>query len=154
MASSAVSITQDRIRTGRTFGQRASSRFQAPPRKANSRPLATTALSLFVAFAFWGGVQASDAVHGEVRGHTWDGQRMSAIEPWAMTLGGMPWFAAAAVVLAIAGLYVGFGIAPADFQQGEGYRIIFIHVPAAWLSMFLRSRSPFSCASAIAVSPA
>lgn len=59
-------------------------------------PLATTAISLFVAFALWGGVQASDAVHGEVRGHTWDGQRMSAIEPWAMTWGklaGAPAFA-------------------------------------------------------------
>jgi heme exporter protein C len=28
-------------------------------------------------------------------------------------------------------------IAPTDFQQGEGYRIIFVHVPAAWFSMFL-----------------
>ena len=35
------------------------------------------------------------------------------------------------------GLYVGFFVAPTDFQQGEVYRIIFIHVPAAWMSMFL-----------------
>jgi heme exporter protein C len=48
-----------------------------------------------------------------------------------------PWFAVAAVLLAVAGLYVGFGIAPADFQQGEVYRIIFIHVPAAWMAMFI-----------------
>ena len=48
-----------------------------------------------------------------------------------------PWFAIAAVVLAIAGLWIGFGIAPTDFQQGEAYRIIFIHVPAAWMSMFI-----------------
>ena len=47
-----------------------------------------------------------------------------------------PWFAAAAVALAAAGLWVGFGIAPADFQQGEVYRIIFIHVPSAWMAMF------------------
>ena len=49
----------------------------------------------------------------------------------------MPWFAAAAVALAAAGLWVGFGIAPADFQQGEVYRIIFIHVPSAWMAMFI-----------------
>jgi len=49
----------------------------------------------------------------------------------------LPFFAAAAVVLAAAGLYVGFGIAPTDFQQGEVYRIIFIHVPSAWMAMFV-----------------
>ena len=48
-----------------------------------------------------------------------------------------PWFAWLAAVCAIAGLWIGFGIAPTDFQQGEAYRIIFIHVPAAWMSMFL-----------------
>src|SRR3989442_9907024 len=42
-----------------------------------------------------------------------------------------------AVVFAIAGLYTGFVVAPTDAQQGEAYRIIFIHVPAAWMSMFL-----------------
>jgi heme exporter protein C len=40
-------------------------------------------------------------------------------------------------LLTIAGLYVGFGIAPTDFQQGEVYRIIFIHVPSAWMAMFI-----------------
>ena len=35
------------------------------------------------------------------------------------------------------GLYVGFFVAPTDRQQGEAYRIIFIHVPAAWMSMFI-----------------
>jgi heme exporter protein C len=44
---------------------------------------------------------------------------------------------AGAAVLAAAGLYVGFFVAPTDAQQGEAYRIIFIHVPAAWMSMFL-----------------
>ena len=42
-----------------------------------------------------------------------------------------------AVPLTVAGLYVGFVVAPTDAQQGEVYRIIFIHVPAAWMSMFL-----------------
>ena len=48
-----------------------------------------------------------------------------------------PWFALLAGALAVAGLYVGFVVAPTDAQQGEVYRIIFIHVPAAWLSMFI-----------------
>jgi heme exporter protein C len=49
----------------------------------------------------------------------------------------VPWFAVLAVILATVGLYIGFFVAPTDFQQGEGYRIIFIHVPAAWMSMFI-----------------
>ncbi len=48
-----------------------------------------------------------------------------------------PWFGSAAALVALYGLYIGFFVAPTDFQQGEAYRIIFIHVPAAWLSMFL-----------------
>jgi heme exporter protein C len=48
-----------------------------------------------------------------------------------------PVCAAGAALLAVAGLYVGFFVAPTDAQQGEAYRIIFIHVAAAWMSMFL-----------------
>ena len=48
-----------------------------------------------------------------------------------------PWFAALAAVLALAGMYLGFFVAPTDFQQGEGYRIIFVHVPASWMSMVI-----------------
>ncbi len=47
----------------------------------------------------------------------------------------VPWFAIAAVVLTAAGLYLGLWAAPTDAQQGEAYRIIFVHVPAAWMSM-------------------
>jgi heme exporter protein C len=47
----------------------------------------------------------------------------------------LPWLWTAAAVLAYAGLYIGFFVAPTDAQQGEAYRIIFIHVPAAWMSM-------------------
>ena len=47
------------------------------------------------------------------------------------------WCGAAAVLLTLAGLYIGFFVAPTDAQQGEAYRIIFIHVPAAWMSMFI-----------------
>jgi len=49
----------------------------------------------------------------------------------------IPWFSSGAAILFATGLFVGFFIAPPDFQQGEAYRIIFIHVPAAWMGMFL-----------------
>ncbi|MFI4981399.1 MAG: heme ABC transporter permease CcmC [Nevskiales bacterium] len=49
----------------------------------------------------------------------------------------IPWFAALAVLFGIAGLWLGFFVAPTDATQGEAYRIIFIHVPASWLSMFI-----------------
>ncbi|HEU4457871.1 MAG TPA: heme ABC transporter permease CcmC [Methylibium sp.] len=49
----------------------------------------------------------------------------------------LPWLWAAAAVLAALGLYRGFFVAPTDATQGEVYRIIFIHVPAAWMSMLL-----------------
>lgn len=49
----------------------------------------------------------------------------------------IPWFTVVAVALMGVGLYMGFFVAPTDFQQGESYRIIFVHVPAAWMSMFL-----------------
>ncbi len=49
----------------------------------------------------------------------------------------VPWFAAAAAIFGAIGLYVGFFVAPTDFQQGEAYRIIFVHVPASWMSMFV-----------------
>jgi heme exporter protein C len=49
----------------------------------------------------------------------------------------IPWLWATTIVLAVIGLYIGFFVAPTDATQGESYRIIFIHVPAAWISMVL-----------------
>jgi heme exporter protein C len=49
----------------------------------------------------------------------------------------LPWFAVSAALLALLGLTIGLLVAPTDFQQGEIYRIIFIHVPAAWMAMFV-----------------
>jgi heme exporter protein C len=49
----------------------------------------------------------------------------------------VPWLYALAALTAVAGLYVGFFVAPTDATQGQVYRVIFIHVPAAWLSMLL-----------------
>ena len=47
----------------------------------------------------------------------------------------LPWFAWPAALLIATGLVWGLAIAPADYQQGNSYRIIFIHVPAASLAM-------------------
>tara|TARA_R110002124_G_scaffold93072_4_gene236408 strand:- start:1513 stop:2244 length:732 start_codon:yes stop_codon:yes gene_type:complete len=47
-----------------------------------------------------------------------------------------PWLAGATIVLAAAGLYLGLFASPADYQQGETVRIMYVHVPAAWMSLF------------------
>jgi heme exporter protein C len=49
----------------------------------------------------------------------------------------IPWFAAPAAILFVVGMYIGFFVAPPDAVQSEAYRIIFIHVPASILSMFI-----------------
>jgi heme exporter protein C len=55
----------------------------------------------------------------------------------ALAAAALPWLWLVALALTIAGMYVGFVVAPTDATQGEAYRIIYIHVPAAWLSMVL-----------------
>ena len=49
----------------------------------------------------------------------------------------IPWFAVAGVLLMALGLYLGLWLAPSDAQQGQAYRIIFVHVPTAWMSMVI-----------------
>lgn len=46
-----------------------------------------------------------------------------------------PWLGYICTIFLLVGLYTSFFVAPPDYQQGEGYRIIFIHVPSAWMSM-------------------
>ena len=58
-------------------------------------------------------------------------ERFMAFSLWAA-----PMFGVIAVVLALAGLWLGF-TAPEDYQQGDTVRIMFVHVPAAWMSMFV-----------------
>jgi len=48
----------------------------------------------------------------------------------------VPWLTALTAILFATGLYLAFFVAPPDYQQGETVRIMFIHVPAAWLAMF------------------
>ncbi|MBI4984413.1 MAG: cytochrome c biogenesis protein CcsA [Rhodocyclales bacterium] len=49
----------------------------------------------------------------------------------------IPWFWGLAAAFGVVGLWLSFFVAPTDAQQGEGYRIIFVHVPASWMSMFI-----------------
>ena len=49
----------------------------------------------------------------------------------------IPWLAVICAGFMLTGLYQGLLVAPPDYQQGESYRIMFIHVPAAWMSMFV-----------------
>ena len=48
-----------------------------------------------------------------------------------------PWFGIVCALLMVIGLYLGLVVAPADYEQGDSYRIIFVHVPSAWMSMFV-----------------
>jgi heme exporter protein C len=48
-----------------------------------------------------------------------------------------PWAFAIALVLGALALYGGLVAAPPDYQQGDAYRIIFVHVPCAWMSLFI-----------------
>jgi heme exporter protein C len=49
----------------------------------------------------------------------------------------MPWLVVIFLLLTVTGLYGGLYLAPPDYQQGDSYRIIYIHVPAAWMSLFI-----------------
>jgi len=48
-----------------------------------------------------------------------------------------PWFAWPAALLILGGLYAGLVLAPPDYQQGEGFRIIYVHAPSAWMSLMV-----------------
>jgi heme exporter protein C len=60
-----------------------------------------------------------------------------------------PWLVAATAVLFGVGLYMAFFTAPPDYQQGETVRIMFIHVPAAWMALFVYT--VMALASAVAL---
>jgi heme exporter protein C len=47
----------------------------------------------------------------------------------------LPWTAAASALLFLLGLYLGLVVAPPDYQQGESVRIMYVHVPAAWMAL-------------------
>jgi heme exporter protein C len=58
----------------------------------------------------------------------------------------LPWAAGATVVLMIVGLYLSLFASPADYQQGDTVRIMYIHVPAAWMSLFVYTNMAIAAA--------
>ena len=56
----------------------------------------------------------------------------------------IPWFLLLALLLIIYGLYLGLFVAPPDYQQGDAFRIMYVHVPSAWISLFAYSIVFFS----------
>jgi heme exporter protein C len=48
-----------------------------------------------------------------------------------------PWFGWIALILIVVALYGGLVLAPADYQQKDAFRIIYVHAPSAWMSMFI-----------------
>ncbi|HMS25983.1 MAG TPA: heme ABC transporter permease CcmC [Burkholderiaceae bacterium] len=61
-----------------------------------------------------------------------------------------PWFASLALGLMCLGLWIGFFVAPIDAQQGQGYRIIFVHVPASQMAMLIYLAMAFWAALGLA----
>ena len=59
--------------------------------------------------------------------------------PWFYNFSGklIPWLWAIFIGLTVWGLYLGLVKAPADYQQGESFRIMYLHVPSAWMSMMI-----------------
>jgi heme exporter protein C len=55
-----------------------------------------------------------------------------------------PWFSWTAAVLIIGGLYGGLVLAPPDYQQGDDFRIIYVHAPSAWMSLMVYSTMAIS----------
>ena len=61
----------------------------------------------------------------------------------------VPWMAGATVIFGAAGLYLGLFQAPADYQQGESVRIMYVHVPAAWMALFCYTSMAAASATAL-----
>ncbi|MCH6588457.1 MAG: heme ABC transporter permease [Proteobacteria bacterium] len=61
----------------------------------------------------------------------------------------LPWCAGLTAVSIAAGLYLALFVAPPDYQQGESVRIMYVHVPSAWMALFIYTA--IAAASAVAL---
>ncbi len=79
---------------------------------------------------------------------TWTWFHKLASPPHLYRIAGtlIPWFAIPAALLIGGGLYGGLVLAPGDYQQGDAFRIIYVHAPSAWLSLM--------CYTALAIAAA
>ena len=68
---------------------------------------------------------------------TWFHRLASPPHVYALATRLTPWFAWPAAALILAGLYAGLVLAPPDYQQGDGFRIIYVHAPSAWMSLMV-----------------
>ena len=48
----------------------------------------------------------------------------------------IPWLLVLALIFITYGVYQGLFVAPSDYQQGDAFRIMYVHVPSAWISLF------------------
>ena len=62
---------------------------------------------------------------------------------------GFPWAVGTTVLLLGAGLYFALFASPPDYQQGETVRIMYVHVPSAWMAMFVYAAIAVASASAL-----
>jgi heme exporter protein C len=60
-----------------------------------------------------------------------------------------PWFAWPAATLILTALFGGLVLAPPDYQQGDGFRIIYMHAPAAWMSLMVYTTMAVAAAVAL-----
>lgn len=69
----------------------------------------------------------------------WSFLHQLASPPYFYALAGrlIPWLGWSCALLLVLGLYLGFFVAPPDYQQGEAYRILYVHAPSAWMSMLI-----------------
>ena len=79
-------------------------------------------------------MSTADPVGGPAKGSVWNLANPTRFLSWSGRM--MPWLVVLTSLVFVVGLYLSFFVAPADYQQGETVRIMFIHVPAAWLAMF------------------
>jgi len=77
---------------------------------------------------------------------TWLHKLGSPPRAYALAARLTPWFAWPAALLIIAGLYGGLVLAPADYQQRDAFRIIYVHAPSAWMSLMIYTTMAVSAA--------
>lgn len=80
---------------------------------------------------------------------TWFHRLASPPHVYALAARLTPWFGWPATLLMLAGLYGGLVLAPPDYQQGDDFRIIYVHAPSAWMSLMVYVTLAVSAAVAL-----